>query len=129
MARALRLDERRPWWPGRATAWRQHTFVEAPAVHRRAHGLPATSLAWGLWGAGRTGDDRPPGQAELARLSSHGVELLAFARPLASLTWRCVTRSPACAGEPGHRLLQRSAERSGHVPPLFRGLLKAPRRA
>lgn len=107
-----------------------NTFVEALAVHRRAHGLPATSLAWGLWEPDGTGMTAHLGQAELARLRRMGVEPLRVREALG--LFDLALRHPEPCLVPVNLAiasLQRSAERSGHVPPLFRGLLKAPRAA
>ncbi|WP_181775723.1 type I polyketide synthase [Amycolatopsis pittospori] len=58
-----------------------NVFLDALAHRRRAAGLPATSLAWGLWSrlGGITGH---LGEADVARLSRDGVEGLGEAEGL-----------------------------------------------
>ena len=68
--------------PGQGSYAAANAFLDALAVHRRASGRPALSLAWGLW-------EQPDGmagkldQAQLARLSHTGLLPLATADGLA----------------------------------------------
>ncbi|WIY03025.1 type I polyketide synthase [Amycolatopsis mongoliensis] len=99
-----------------------NSFLDALAVHRRAHGLPAQSLAWGLWDAPSDATAALT-DADRARLARNGVSPLsgdegmelfdaASLRPEALL----VPMKVSTEGEPGD------------VPPVFRALAPRTRR-
>ncbi|MFD8252989.1 type I polyketide synthase [Streptomyces werraensis] len=108
--------------PGQANYAAANTFLDALAAHRRAGGLPATALAWGLWGeaSGMTGH---LSDTDLRRMRRSGVAPLTNAQGLAFFD-----RALAGTGDQAllvplrldtHALRGPGAE----VPALLRGLL------
>ncbi|MEV5976427.1 amino acid adenylation domain-containing protein [Streptomyces sp. NPDC052114] len=94
-----------------------NAFLDALAHHRRAQGLPALSLGWGLW-AERSDLTGRLDEADLARLGDAGVLPLATDEGLALL-------DAALGTDRAHLVpvrLDREAARSaaGTLPPLLR---------
>jgi acyl transferase domain-containing protein len=104
---------------GQANYAAANLYLDALAHHRHASGLPAVSLAWGLWAelSGLTGVD----STDLARLTRDGVLPLPTGQALDLL---------GSATAAGHPLLvpARLDLRAREVPPLLRGLVRAPLR-
>jgi acyl transferase domain-containing protein/acyl carrier protein len=100
---------------GQANYAAANTFLDALAEHRRAQGLPATSLAWGLWADGMSGDTQ--------RLERSGVLALSPEDGLA-LFDRALSTSDAVV-VPAKLDLPAFRDR-GEVPHSLRGLVKAP---
>ncbi|MFD7631895.1 beta-ketoacyl synthase N-terminal-like domain-containing protein, partial [Streptomyces sp. NPDC059851] len=107
---------------GQANYAAANTFLDALAQRRRAEGLPATALAWGLWAerSGMTGD---LADTDLERISRAGVTALSSAEGLALLDTARETGDPTAV--PLHLDLAalRQADAST-VPPLLRGLVR-----
>jgi short-subunit dehydrogenase/acyl carrier protein len=107
-------------------------FLDALAVHRRAAGLPATSVAWGLWSAeaGMATALTAVDQARLARIGTlpldqeDGLALFDAALAADLPDGRTVAARWDLAG-----LRARAASGAAAVPPLLRGLVPAPRPA
>ncbi|WP_458640544.1 SDR family NAD(P)-dependent oxidoreductase [Streptomyces sp. NC-S4] len=113
---------------GQANYAAANTFLDALAHRRRAEGLPATALAWGLWAerSGMTGD---LADTDLERISRAGVAALSSAEGLALMDTARATGDATAV--PMHLDLAalRQADAS-MVPPLLRGLVRpAARRA
>ncbi|MDN3356251.1 type I polyketide synthase [Actinomadura sp. DC4] len=106
---------------GQANYAAANAYLDALAARRRAAGLPATSLAWGLWepASGMTGD---LGDADRARMARGGFGALPAEGGLALLdaawarqdTWAMAVR------------LDTGALRSAPVPPLLGELAGGP---
>jgi polyketide synthase 12 len=112
---------------GQASYAAANSFLDALAAHRRAEGLAATALAWGLWAqdegmAARLGDER------VGRINRSGVTALTPEQGL-SLYDEVLARDltvavPAALDLPALR----ARATSGLLPPLFRTLVRVPSR-
>ncbi len=107
--------------PGQGNYAAANAFLDALACQRRAQGLPATSLAWGLWSD--IGMGRSLGEAEMRRMA--GTSSLGVISPEEGLA----LFGPALASGEAvvlpvrlDRAVLRSEARSGALPPLIRGL-------
>ncbi|MDX6354657.1 MAG: hypothetical protein QOF98_1560, partial [Streptomyces sp.] len=105
-----------------------NAFLDALAVARREQGLPAVSLAWGLWeqASGLTGG---LGTEGLARLQVRGGQRgLGTAEALALFDAALRADEPVLvpAGFDFGRLRVQAG--AGELNPLLRGLVRAPRR-
>ena len=108
--------------PGQGSYAAANAFLDGLAAARRAAGLPAVSLAWGLW-ADASAMTGHLAQGDLTRMARGGVGALSAARGLALLD--------AALGRPEALLvparldvagLRARAGRGEEVPALWRGL-------
>ena len=117
---------------GQANYAAGNTFLDALAEYRRSAGLPAVSLAWGMWQGGMADE---LDQADRARLMRNGVLPMPDDQALAVLDMVVGKASPD--GDAGARpvlapvALDLAALRSlgDTLPELFRGLVRTGRRA
>ncbi|MFE7126545.1 SDR family NAD(P)-dependent oxidoreductase [Streptomyces sp. NPDC057617] len=112
---------------GQANYAAGNTFLDALAAHRRALGLPGTSLAWGLW-AESSALSGHLAEADLRRLARSGLRPLATDDALALFDAVPATGEALLAVT---RLDTAALRASGELPsPLLRGLVRtAPKRA
>ncbi|MFB9465264.1 SDR family NAD(P)-dependent oxidoreductase, partial [Streptomyces cinereospinus] len=110
---------------GQANYAAANTFLDALAHHRRLAGLPATSLAWGLWprehgmGAGLS-------DVAVHRVTRLGLRELSAAENLALMD--AALRSGEAFTAPLWFDAHALRGRPGGVPPLLRRLVRAPAR-
>ncbi|MGK5440465.1 SDR family NAD(P)-dependent oxidoreductase, partial [Micromonospora sp. URMC 105] len=103
-----------------------NTFLDALAAHRAAAGLPATSLAWGLWD-GSHGMGATLSPADLARWARGGVVPLTPERGLALFDAALADAAPLLV--PATFDLARLRADDDPPPPPLRGLVRRrPRR-
>ncbi|MFJ9775172.1 SDR family NAD(P)-dependent oxidoreductase [Kitasatospora sp. NPDC101157] len=106
---------------GQANYAAANAYLDALAQRRAAEGLPATSLAWGLWQrasalTGRLND------GDRARLARGGLVPLTDREGLALLD---AARAGGRAAVVTTRFDLRAGQAAGAVPPLLRSLLRA----
>ncbi|MFF4528964.1 SDR family NAD(P)-dependent oxidoreductase [Streptomyces sp. NPDC001407] len=106
--------------PGQANYAAANAFLDALAAHRHGLGLPATSMAWGLWAqtGGMTGalDD-----TDRSRISRGGVAPLESAEGLALFDAALRAQDPAVL--PVKLDLAALRAQGDALAPLFRGLV------
>ena len=102
-----------------------NSFLDGLAAHRRAHGLPAISLGWGLWdeASEMTGGLEEAGRARLART---GVKALASADAMQLFDTAIVVDEPFLV--PAHIDTAALRANAAVVPPMFIDLINAPTR-
>ncbi|MGW2231731.1 SDR family NAD(P)-dependent oxidoreductase, partial [Streptomyces formicae] len=112
---------------GQANYTAANGFLDALAAHRRAQGLPATSLAWGLWGQA-TGMTGHLDAADIARMSRGGVAPMTSEQGLALLDAALAADDAVLVPAKLDQRALRAQAASGLLPAVLRGLVRAPAR-
>ena len=102
-----------------------NSFLDALAAHRRAHGLPAISLAWGLWdqASAMTGG---LDAADRARLGRDGILALSSSEAMELFDTALIVNEPVLA--PASIDLGALRAHAVAIPPMFTDLINAPTR-
>ncbi|HET7418181.1 MAG TPA: SDR family NAD(P)-dependent oxidoreductase [Solirubrobacterales bacterium] len=111
--------------PGQGNYAAANSFLDALAARRRAEGLPATAIAWGMWEEGMAA-----GLSDAQRGRATGVGLIPIepARGFALLERARALPDPAVAAVPFDARVVRTAARAGLLPPLLSELVRLPAR-
>ena len=111
--------------PGQANYAAANVFLDALAQHRRALGLPALSLAWGLWGevGGMTGG---LGQTDRARMQRMGWAPLSTRTGLELFDLAGTHPEPVLVPAGLDVAALRAQARVGVLPAVLRGLVHIP---
>jgi acyl transferase domain-containing protein/acyl carrier protein/methylmalonyl-CoA mutase cobalamin-binding subunit len=108
---------------GQANYAAANTYLDALAAHRRARGLPGTSLAWGPWA--QAGMAARLSGADLARMRRSGLAPLADADGLG--LFDAALRSDEAILAPVHLDTKLLAERGTELPRILHGLVRVVR--
>ncbi|MFB7476811.1 SDR family NAD(P)-dependent oxidoreductase [Kitasatospora sp. NPDC056184] len=108
---------------GQANYAAANTYLDALAHHRHTHHLPATSLAWGLWGGDTSGMADELSTADLARIARSGIAPLTTHQGLHLFDTALTTNHPTLA--PVHLDLSAIDD---NASPVLHGLAPARRR-
>ena len=102
-----------------------NSFLDGLAAHRRAHGLPAISLGWGLWdqASAMTGG---LDTADVARLGRDGIVALSSDEAMELFDTALIVDEPFMA--PARIDLTALRAHAVAVPPMFTDLVNAPTR-
>ncbi|MBL1095971.1 type I polyketide synthase [Streptomyces coffeae] len=113
--------------PGQACYAAANAGLDAMAQRLRAAGVPATSLAWGVWGDGAGMAGRLD-STNVARIESAGVALLPVDRGLELFDYSLGLDAGLLAPVQLDMAGLRAQARTGALPPLLRGLVRVPAR-
>ncbi|MCC3770412.1 type I polyketide synthase, partial [Streptomyces sp. UNOC14_S4] len=110
--------------PGQGNYASANAFLDALAQHRRAAGLSATALAWGLWAGGGMGGTLD--EADISRMRRAGLPPLPVAEGLDLLDTALRMRDAAVVPMRVDTAALRTVAASGVISPLLRGLVRVP---
>ncbi|WP_203794611.1 alpha/beta fold hydrolase [Actinoplanes derwentensis] len=108
--------------PGQANYAAANAFLDAYAVALRADGVPATSLAWGLWEDGMAGS---LGEAGRRRMRQGGILALTAAQGLAAFDAALASGEPVVVPVALDPAGLHAAASAGALPAVLTGLVPA----
>ncbi|MFD0634928.1 type I polyketide synthase [Catenulispora yoronensis] len=108
---------------GQANYAAANAFLDALAGHRRSLGLPATSMAWGLW-AQRTGLTKHLSDVDTERLRRTGADAMSDERGLALFDGAVAAPHAALVLTPLPLAAMRATADQTGVPAFMRGLVR-----
>ncbi|MGH3633734.1 MAG: SDR family NAD(P)-dependent oxidoreductase, partial [Mycobacterium sp.] len=109
---------------GQANYAAANSFLDALAVHRRSHGLPAIALGWGLW---NQASDMTGGLAtvDFARFARDGIVAMSSDEALGLLDTAMVVDEPFLLPARIDLTALRAKHDAGTLPPMFVDLINA----
>jgi mycoketide-CoA synthase len=112
---------------GQANYSAANSFLDALAVHRQAHGLPALSLGWGLWDQA---SDMTGGldKVDFARFARDGIVALSSDEALQLFDTAMTLGEPFLLPAHIDLVALRAKFDGGTLPPMFVDLINAPSR-
>ncbi|WP_327028050.1 SDR family NAD(P)-dependent oxidoreductase [Micromonospora sp. NBC_01740] len=114
--------------PGQGNYAAANAFLDGLAQHRKARGLAALTLAWGLW-ADRSGMTTELDDVHLNRISRSGVAAMEAEEGLALFDAACRTTDAALVPARLDLAAMKVQFAGGSIPPLYRALIRMPARA
>ncbi|KAB8156720.1 type I polyketide synthase, partial [Streptomyces mimosae] len=112
---------------GQANYAAANTWLDALAHHRHTQQLPATSLAWGFWEQASSMTSHLA-EADLARMSRGGVAPLSTEAGLAQFDAALTTGEALAITARLDNAALRAQATAGTLPPVLRGVIRAPLR-
>ncbi len=108
--------------PGQGAYAAANRYLDALAQRRNAEGLPATSIAWGLWRR-ESGMSGEIGEADAARIARGGVSPLSDEQGLELFDRALSGAEPLAAAVALNLAALRTKARSGTLPVLLAGIV------
>jgi NAD(P)-dependent dehydrogenase (short-subunit alcohol dehydrogenase family) len=113
--------------PGQGNYAAANSFLDSLAAYRRSRGLPATSIAWGLWAEEST-ITKDLGEADRRRMARAGVKPISSDQGLGLLDAVLAGGGSFALAAPLDLPTLRAAARTGMLPPILGELVRAPAR-
>ncbi|WP_423202408.1 type I polyketide synthase [Mycobacterium decipiens] len=113
--------------PGQGNYAAANAFLDALAFQRRADGLTATSLAWGLWEQSSTMTGHLSSR-DVARMNRTGMVALTAEQAIEMFDAALVADHPAVVAARFDRHALHNPSFNAGLPPLFNELIGSPRR-